>query len=117
MVFHIGDITYANGYISQWDQFTQQVEEITSRVPYMVARSVLASSRLQRLQLERNPAEFIIPASFACLPFCLVTFSGNHERDWPNSGSFFNGTDSGGECGVVAETMYYTPTENRANYW
>lgn len=80
MVFHIGDITYANGYISQWDQFTQQVEEITSRVPYMVA-------------------------------------SGNHERDWPNSGSFFNGTDSGGECGVVAETMYYTPTENRANYW
>ncbi|XP_052166743.1 nucleotide pyrophosphatase/phosphodiesterase-like [Oryza glaberrima] len=80
IVFHIGDITYANGYISQWDQFTQQVEPITARVPYMIA-------------------------------------SGNHERDWPNSGSFFNGTDSGGECGVLAETMYYTPTENRANYW
>ncbi|XP_040383747.1 nucleotide pyrophosphatase/phosphodiesterase-like isoform X2 [Oryza brachyantha] len=80
IVFHIGDITYANGYISQWDQFTQQVEPITARVPYMLA-------------------------------------SGNHERDWPNSGSFFNGTDSGGECGVLAETMYYTPTENRANYW
>ncbi|GJN10516.1 hypothetical protein PR202_ga28615 [Eleusine coracana subsp. coracana] len=80
IVFHIGDISYANGYISQWDQFTQQVEEITSRVPYMIA-------------------------------------SGNHERDWPNTGSFYNGTDSGGECGVLAETMYYTPTENRANYW
>ncbi|TVU10912.1 hypothetical protein EJB05_44467, partial [Eragrostis curvula] len=25
--------------------------------------------------------------------------------------------DSGGECGVLAETMYYTPTENRGNYW
>uniref|UniRef100_A0ACD5YEI1 Uncharacterized protein n=1 Tax=Avena sativa TaxID=4498 RepID=A0ACD5YEI1_AVESA len=80
MVFHIGDISYANGYLSQWDQFTQQVEPITSRVPYMLA-------------------------------------SGNHERDFPNSGSFYNGTDSGGECGVPAATMYYVPTENRANYW
>ncbi|EAZ45293.1 hypothetical protein OsJ_29936 [Oryza sativa Japonica Group] len=41
IVFHIGDITYANGYISQWDQFTQQVEPITARVPYMIARSFL----------------------------------------------------------------------------
>jgi hypothetical protein len=38
IVFHIGDISYANGYLSQWDQFTQQVEPITSRVPYMLAR-------------------------------------------------------------------------------
>ncbi|KAI9079444.1 hypothetical protein K1719_038526 [Acacia pycnantha] len=37
IVFHIGDITYANGYISQWDQFTSQVEPIASRVPYMIA--------------------------------------------------------------------------------
>ncbi|KAI4988855.1 hypothetical protein ZWY2020_036172 [Hordeum vulgare] len=80
MVFHIGDISYANGYLSQWDQFTQQVEPITSRVPYMLA-------------------------------------SGNHERDFPNSGSLYNGTDSGGECGVPAEAMYYAPTEKRDNYW
>ncbi|KAM0834857.1 hypothetical protein ACQ4PT_063320 [Festuca glaucescens] len=80
IMFHIGDISYANGYLSQWDQFTQQVEPITSRVPYMLA-------------------------------------SGNHERDFPNSGSFFNGTDSGGECGVLAETMYYAPRENKENYW
>ncbi|KAI3882151.1 hypothetical protein MKX03_024394, partial [Papaver bracteatum] len=43
-------------------------------------------------------------------------FSGNHERDWPNSGSFYNTADSGGECGVPAETMFYVPAENRANY-
>ncbi|CAH9131572.1 unnamed protein product [Cuscuta epithymum] len=36
IVFHIGDICYANGYISQWDQFTAQVEPIASRVPYIV---------------------------------------------------------------------------------
>lgn len=40
IVFHIGDLSYANGYISQWDQFTAQVEPIASTVPYMVGRFV-----------------------------------------------------------------------------
>ncbi|XP_019462464.1 PREDICTED: nucleotide pyrophosphatase/phosphodiesterase-like [Lupinus angustifolius] len=80
IVFHIGDITYANGYLSQWDQFTAQVEPIASKVPYMTA-------------------------------------SGNHERDWPNTGSFYDTTDSGGECGVLAQTMFYVPAENRAKFW
>ena len=40
IVFHIGDIAYANGYISQWDQFTSQVEPIASKVAYMIARFV-----------------------------------------------------------------------------
>ena len=43
--------------------------------------------------------------------------SGNHERDWPDTGSFFTPLDSGGECGVVAETMYYVPADNRAKFW
>ena len=43
--------------------------------------------------------------------------SGNHERDWPDSGSFYAGIDSGGECGVIAETLYYVPAENRAKFW
>ncbi|KAI7725041.1 hypothetical protein M8C21_004032, partial [Ambrosia artemisiifolia] len=80
IVFHIGDMPYANGYLSQWDQFTAQVEPIASIKPYMVA-------------------------------------SGNHERSWPNSGGFYATKDSGGECGVPAETMYYVPAENRAKFW
>ncbi|KAK8604311.1 hypothetical protein V6N13_099257 [Hibiscus sabdariffa] len=80
IIFHIGDICYANGYISQWDQFTAQVEPIASTVPYMLA-------------------------------------SGNHERDWPGTGSFYENNDSGGECGVLAETMFFVPAENRAKYW
>lgn len=79
-IFHIGDLAYANGYLSQWDQFTELVEPLSSQVPYMVA-------------------------------------SGNHERDWPNSGSFYQNTDSGGECGVVAETMFFMPNKNRAKFW
>ncbi|CAA3027843.1 probable inactive purple acid phosphatase 27 [Olea europaea subsp. europaea] len=80
IVMHIGDLPHANGYISQWDQFTAQVEPIASTVPYMIA-------------------------------------SGNHERDWPGSGSFYDTPDSGGECGVLAETMFYVPAENRARFW
>ncbi|XP_059443952.1 probable inactive purple acid phosphatase 27 [Corylus avellana] len=80
IVFNIGDMTYSNGYVSQWDQFTALVEPIASTVPYMVA-------------------------------------SGNHERDWPDSGSFYQTKDSGGECGVFAETMFYVPAENRAKFW
>ena len=38
LIFHIGDICYANGYVSQWDQFTEQVETLASHVPYMIAR-------------------------------------------------------------------------------
>ncbi|XP_065860580.1 probable inactive purple acid phosphatase 1 [Euphorbia lathyris] len=80
IIFHIGDICYANGYISQWDQFTSQIEPIASTVPYMIA-------------------------------------SGNHERDWPDTGSFYGNMDSGGECGVLAETMFYVPAEDRAKFW
>ncbi|KAF7054938.1 hypothetical protein CFC21_062525, partial [Triticum aestivum] len=80
MVMHIGDICYASGYLSQWDQFTAQVEPIASTVPYMVA-------------------------------------SGNHERDWPGSGSFYGTLDSGGECGVPAQNMFYVPAENREQFW
>ncbi|GJN15637.1 hypothetical protein PR202_gb02571 [Eleusine coracana subsp. coracana] len=80
IVFHIGDLPYANGYLSQWDQFTAQVAPITAKKPYMIA-------------------------------------SGNHERDWPDTGGFFDVEDSGGECGVPAETYYYYPAENRANFW
>ncbi|KAL7606313.1 hypothetical protein Lser_V15G17398 [Lactuca serriola] len=80
IVFHIGDLPYANGFLSQWDQFTAQVEPISSIKPYMIA-------------------------------------SGNHERDFPNSGSFYDTPDSGGECGVPAETMYYVPANNRAKFW
>lgn len=43
--------------------------------------------------------------------------SGNHERDWPGTGSFYGNMDSGGECGVIAETMFFVPADNRAKFW
>lgn len=52
-VFHIGDLSYANGFLAQWDQFTAQIEPIASRVPYMVAR-LFDRSILMRINL-RSP--------------------------------------------------------------
>jgi hypothetical protein len=40
MVVHIGDLCYANGYLSQWDQFTAQIEPIASTIPYMIGMYV-----------------------------------------------------------------------------
>lgn len=118
IVFHIGDICYANGYLSQWDQFTAQVEPIASTVPYMVARFVTIICTYAALTLFSFWNFFIF--SFCYLILCVVVYllySGNHERDWPNSGSFYGTMDSGGECGVLAQTMFYVPAENRDNFW
>lgn len=43
--------------------------------------------------------------------------SGNHERTFQDTGGFYNGNDSRGECGVPAETYFYVPAENRGKFW
>merc|ERR1719440_1757361 len=37
---------------------------------------------------------------------------GNHERDWPGTGST-GGTDSGGECGVSTQARFQMPTPSQ----
>jgi len=77
---HIGDISYAVGYSSQWDEFFHQIYPIASRIPYM-------------------------------------TSIGNHERDYPDSGSHYDGTDSGGECGVPYESLLSMPAAGKDKPW
>lgn len=43
--------------------------------------------------------------------------SGNHEKTFQDTGDFYNGNDSHGECGVPAETYFYVPSENRGKFW
>lgn len=38
-----------------------------------------------------------------------LTTVGNHESDWPSSGSYYEGTDSGGECGVPSLRLMPMP--------
>eukprot|EP00249_Psilotum_nudum_P020505 c27734_g1_i1 orf=510-1811(+) len=80
IVFHVGDLSYSNGYISQWDQFNEMFQQITERVPVMVA-------------------------------------SGNHERDYPGTGSFYENPDSGGECGISAQNNYFFPGKDSSKWW
>ncbi|CAI0560318.1 unnamed protein product [Linum tenue] len=36
-IFHIGDISYATGFLVEWDYFLQLISPIASKVPYMTA--------------------------------------------------------------------------------
>ncbi|XP_059461887.1 probable inactive purple acid phosphatase 27 [Corylus avellana] len=36
-IFHIGDISYATGFLVEWDFFLQQISHVASRVSYMTA--------------------------------------------------------------------------------
>lgn len=44
---------------------------------------------------------------------------GNHEADYPNSSTYQNGTDSGGECGIAVQMQFPTPQPmiNKPWYW
>ena len=35
LVLHLGDLSYATGYESEWDRFMSQIEPLSSRAPYM----------------------------------------------------------------------------------
>merc|ERR1719174_843738 len=36
-VVHFGDIAYAVGYLSEWDEFMQQISPVASRIPWMTS--------------------------------------------------------------------------------
>lgn len=80
LVLHIGDISYATGFLGEWDQFLDLITPIASEVPYMTA-------------------------------------IGNHERDFPDSGSYYVTPDSGGECGVAYEKYFQMPTQEQDKPW
>lgn len=80
MILHIGDISYATGFLAEWDFFLEMIGPVASRVPYMTA-------------------------------------IGNHERDFPNSGSYYEGLDSGGECGVPYEMYFQMPANGKDKPW
>ncbi|XP_062502844.1 uncharacterized protein LOC134179856 [Corticium candelabrum] len=42
---------------------------------------------------------------------------GNHERDFPHSNGYFDGTDSGGECGVPHERRFLMPRPRPDEPW
>ncbi|MCO5560917.1 hypothetical protein L7F22_014537 [Adiantum nelumboides] len=80
LVLHIGDISYATGFLVEWDNFLDLISPIASKIPYMTA-------------------------------------IGNHERGFPDSGSYYETPDSGGECGVAYEIYFQMPTKGKDKPW
>jgi hypothetical protein len=80
ILIHVGDISYATGYLAKWDEFMHEISPVSREMPYMVSE-------------------------------------GNHERDFPGSGSVIGGSDSGGECGVTTEQRFIMPTSNQSLFW
>lgn len=72
LIYHIGDISYAVGYASVWDDYLDMMAPVLAKTKYA-------------LNL------------------------GNHEIDYPSSGSYYTGYDSGGECGVPTRTFFPMP--------
>ncbi|CAM6097263.1 unnamed protein product [Calypogeia fissa] len=71
-VFHVGDISYATGFLVEWESFLEIIHPVASQVSYMTA-------------------------------------IGNHERDNPGSGSYYELVDSGGECGIPYYRYFQMP--------
>lgn len=72
LIYHIGDISYAVGYASVWDDYLDMMAPVLAKTKYA-------------LNL------------------------GNHEIDYPDSGSYYTGYDSGGECGVPSRNFFPMP--------
>jgi hypothetical protein len=51
----------------------------------------------------------------SCIPYMVSI--GNHERDYPGSDSYFDGKDSGGECGVPYERRFFMPRPSLDQPW
>ncbi|KAK8950263.1 putative inactive purple acid phosphatase 24 [Platanthera guangdongensis] len=80
-ILHIGDISYATGFMVEWDFFLSMVTPaVAGKIAYMTA-------------------------------------VGNHERDYPDSGSVYETPDSGGECGVAYESYFQMPTSVKDQPW
>lgn len=80
-VFHIGDLSYANGYLAAWDYYLNMISPLSSSVVYMSAL-------------------------------------GNHESDYPGENTYYQGTDSGGECGVITTSVLPLPhTAQKESPW
>jgi len=78
-VFCFGDLSYAQGYLSQWDEWLQQIEDFASKVPFLT-----------------NLGNHEYGAS-------------RDSWENPATRSLFETEDSGGECGVPALSLFSTP--------
>jgi hypothetical protein len=86
-IFHIGDLSYASGYLNIWDTYAEMMTSTLSHTPY----AVLVGNHETDVPVSQTP------------PDRLVTL--------------FNGTDSGGECSVPTGGWYPMPWKSLDAPW
>lgn len=98
MVYHIGDLSYANGRTKVWDTFMEGIEPVASKIPYMVGIGNHEYDwKHQSSSGSKDPSGATRP----------------YDPDWGNFGN-----DSGGECGVAAAMRFTMPgTDGSTAYW
>lgn len=107
LIFHNGDIAYADGSNDIWDDFQQAIEPISSSVPYAVAVG--------------NHEYDWIPGSEFKRTSRVVDASGLLQPYLPEWGNF--GADSRGECGYplinrfVMPNSIHSKTPSHAPFW
>jgi hypothetical protein len=77
-LFHTGDISYAVGFLTEWDDYMHQIEPIASHIPYMTG---IGNHEFSWSKEWKPPASVVNPESY-----------GN--------------SDSNGECGVSYNTYF-----------
>eukprot|EP00958_Prasinococcus_capsulatus_P010012 scaffold973_cov399-Prasinococcus_capsulatus_cf.AAC.29 len=113
-VLHFGDLAYAVGYQSVWQEYMSQVSAFASRVPYMT--SVGNHGKHERLVCAAALSSVLSDAVF------VPTLSEFDEEtsEWPPllqaTPSLYMKNDSGGECGVPALTFFPAPHQHMGPY-
>ena len=85
--FLFGDLSYATGYASVWDEWQEEITPWASRVPFLV---------------NMGNHEFDSPPD-------------TWPTDSP--GDVYGGADSGGECGVPTSALFPTPRASKDSDW
>lgn len=87
VIFHTGDISYATGFGSVWEEFLNQISEIASARPYLT----LIGNHEQIVKLDKfKPGQ---------------------------AQTLYSGHDSGGECGVPYLRNFITPRASDREPW
>jgi len=87
--FLFGDLSYAVGFASVWDEWASQIQNWTSRVPFL--------TNMGNHELDAPPDAWL----------------GAPDR----VPDVFGGDDSGGECGVPAATLFPSPRQGIDADW
>jgi len=90
LVLNIGDISYAMGYASQWDEYLLQIEPVASSVPWMTADG----------NHDTNCGCQEVPTSAIAAGI-----------------TWLNSTDSGGECGIPYARRFPMPQATQSEPW